>query len=318
MSEAEQHFRQVLDQLPATARAAVETALADAMTPHGDAPRWDAALAQIPQPGHSQVDFRSPAVAVSAARVDREALETSLRAFMPWRKGPWDLCGVKIDSEWRSDLKWQRVAGSISPLQGRRVLDIGCGNGYYLYRMLGAGAQMVLGVDPTRLFLYQFLATRKLMPPCPAFMLPLRAETLPLRDLFDTVFSMGVLSHRRSPLDHLGELMNFLTPGGELILETLVVPGHVDTVLTPANRYARMANVWFLPSPDALVRWLERVGFEQPRILDVSPTTAVEQRSTSWMTFQSLSDFLDPDDGEQTFEGYPAPTRAIVQAHRPR
>lgn len=317
MSEADAHFRQALAQLPEADRAAVALALDAALPPHGDAGRWEAALSELPRLQDSQVTLDLPAVTVSAPGIDQTALENGLRTFIPWRKGPWDFCGIKVDSEWRSDLKWQRVMGGIGSLEDQKVLDVGCGNGYYLYRMLGAGARMVLGIDPTRLFLYQFLATRKLMPHCAAYFLPLRSETLPLQGVFDTVFSMGVLYHRRSPLDHLSELMNFLTPGGELILETLVVTGDANTVLTPSDRYAKMTNVWFLPSPDALVRWLTRTGFEHPRILDISRTTTDEQRATSWMTFQSLSDFLDPGDEQRTFEGYPAPTRAIVAARRP-
>ncbi len=105
-----------------------------------------------------------------------------------------------------------------------------------------------------------------------------------------------------------------LQRGGELVLETLVVEGDENTALVPAGRYARMRNVWFLPSTAMLARWLQRCGFEQVRVVDVSTTTVEEQRSTDWMRFESLSACLDPADASLTIEGYPAPRRAVLVA----
>ena len=183
-------------------------------------------------------------------------------------------------------------------------------------RMLGEGARLAIGVDPTLLYLYQFNIARRFSPDTPVFALPLKSEQLPAFELFDTVFSLGVLYHRRSPLDHLAELLSFLRPGGELVLETLVVEGGPDTVLVPEERYARMANVWFLPSTAVLETWLVRCGFVDVQTVDVTRTTVHEQRATEWMTFQSLPDFLDPNDSDLTVEGLPAPTRAIVIASK--
>ena len=148
--------------------------------------------------------------------------------------------------------------------------------------------------------------------------LPLALEQLPAEmRVFDTVVSMGVLYHRRSPLDHLLELRGCLRSGGQLVLETLVVEGDAGRVLVPEGRYTRMRNVWFLPSCDALQRWLRRCGYVDVRLADVTRTTVAEQHSTGWMTFQSLADFLDPADPTRTVEGLPAPTRAIVVATAP-
>lgn len=124
---------------------------------------------------------------------------------------------------------------------------------------------------------------------------------------------MGVLYHRRSPIDHLLALHGALRPGGQLLLETLVVDNE-DKILVPAGRYAKMRNVWFLPSPDLLAVWLRRAGFRDVATVDVTATTVEEQRQTSWMQFESLADFLDPADNSLTCEGYPAPKRAIVTA----
>jgi tRNA (mo5U34)-methyltransferase len=246
----------------------------------------------------------------------RDALETSLKNLHPWRKGPYGLFGVKIDAEWRSDWKWRRVEKHISPLKNRLVLDVGCGNGYYCWRMLGAQAKLVVGIDPMLLNVMQFQSIRKLHGKAPpVFVLPLGIEDLPYGlKAFDTVFSMGVLYHRRSPIDHLLELRDCLVPGGELVLETLVIDGGLGEVLVPERRYAKMRNVWFLPSCPTLMAWLSRCGFKNIRLIDITATSMEEQRSTEWMTFHSLKDHLAPDNPLLTCEGLPAPKRAIFIA----
>ena len=207
---------------------------------------------------------------------------------------------------------------SLDDLTGRRVLDVGCGSGYHCWRMLGAGAAEVIGIDPTPLFVVQFWALQKYLQQQNAWVLPVGIEQVPAKlAAFDTVFSMGVLYHRRSPMDHLQELRDALRPGGQLVLETLVIEGGLGKVLVPEGRYARMGNVWFLPSCDTLLSWLRKLGFETPQLIDVNLTSTQEQRSTEWMTFQSLADFLDPKDARKSIEGYPAPLRAVVTATAP-
>ncbi|MDY6919652.1 MAG: tRNA 5-methoxyuridine(34)/uridine 5-oxyacetic acid(34) synthase CmoB [Pseudomonadota bacterium] len=286
---------------------------------HGDYPRWCQALEALPRVAVSHFEFDQPVVRVGRQRdcndSTRSAIETALLGLHPWRKGPFDICGVYVDTEWRSDWKWDRLARHIAPLTGRTVLDIGCGSGYHLWRMLGAGAELTLGVDPSLLFQMQFRAIAHFAGAQPVHHLPLGIEQLPpAMGCFDTVFSMGVLYHRRSPFDHLIELRELLRPGGELVLETLVIEGEAGQVLVPHGRYARMGNVWFLPSVPTLLQWLEKVRFREVRCVDVTATTTAEQRATDWMRFQSLPDFLNPADPTQTIEGYPGPRRAIFIA----
>ena len=284
---------------------------------HGRSIEWDRALESMPQIECADYSFTDDSVCVVKPEhlaLDSMEYKQHLKAFMPWRKGPWNLLGVEIQTEWHSDWKWQRIEPHISPLEGRQVLDIGTGNGYFLFRMLGAGASLALGIDPTRIFLYQFHAAQRLLPANGAYLLPLRSEHLPAFGCFDTVFCLGVLYHRRSPIDHIQELMSYLRPGGELVLETLVVPGDINTIFVPPERYAKMANVWFLPSTEALENMLRKVGLENVRTVDVSQTTTAEQRATEWMTFHSLADFLDPNDPSRSIEGHPAPLRATLVA----
>lgn len=286
---------------------------------HGDENRWREVLHRLPALASQRVDFSSDAVTVDGAHLTPPqlgSLEALLMELHPWRKGPFLLHGLHIDAEWRSDLKWRRVKRAASPLAGRAILDVGCGNGYYGWRMLGEGARLVVGIDPTRLFWMQYRAVRHFAgDEWPHYMLPMAVEDLPPQlQAFDTVFSMGVLYHRRSPIDHLLELKSALKPGGELVLETLVIRGGEGQVLVPHGRYAKMRNLWFLPSPQTLLAWLRRVGFSDVRVADVAATTVEEQRATAWMRFESLRNFLDPDDPTRTVEGYPAPVRAVIVA----
>ena len=285
---------------------------------HGDLQRWQSALDALPPVTACDIDL------VNGLRLDcadnaatHDQMRAALMGLSPWRKGPFNLFGVHIDTEWRSDWKWSRVSPHLD-LKGKRVLDVGCGNGYYQWRMLGAGAESVIGVDPNWLFFCQFQAMQRYLPDLPAWHLPLALEELPEKlEGFDTVFSMGVLYHRKSPIDHLLALKDCLVKGGELVLETMVVEGDVHQVLVPEDRYSQMRNVWFLPSVPALELWLRRAGFVEVRCVDVSVTRIEEQRSTDWMRYQSLGDFLDPNDHSRTAEGLPAPTRAVLVARKP-
>lgn len=286
---------------------------------HGDIPRWRAAVDELPEIEPSLVELQGSSVTAAGDALQLHQIETlkeMLLRLSPWRKGPYHLHGVTIDTEWRSDWKWDRILPHIRPLGDRCVLDIGCGNGYHVWRIAGEGARLVLGIDPNWLFMHQFAAVRHFVGDnWPAWLLPLGVDQLPADKLaFDTVFSMGVFYHRRSPIDHLLQLKSFLKPGGELVLETLVIEGDEGEVLLPADRYAQMRNVWFLPSPPTLVRWMERVGFRDVRVVDLNRTGVDEQHSTEWMQFESLPDFLDPADHSRTVEGYPSPLRAVLIA----
>ncbi len=284
---------------------------------HGDLPRWRQLVADLPAAVGTSDVFDADTVAVGGAldpAVTR-AVRDALLMLAPWRKGPFEVGGIRIDAEWQSNLKWQRLEGAIAPLADRRVLDVGCGNGYYACRMRGGGAVSVLGIDPTLLYLVQFAAIRRFMQPQPITLLPLRLEELP-RPLkaFDTTFSMGVLYHQRSPLAHLSQLHDTLRSGGQLVLETIYLPGSDALARTPPRRYARMRNVWLLPTLAELHIWLERSGFGDVVVADESVTTVAEQRTTEWMRFESLADALDADDLSVTVEGWPAPRRVILIA----
>ncbi|OOF81728.1 tRNA 5-methoxyuridine(34)/uridine 5-oxyacetic acid(34) synthase CmoB [Rodentibacter ratti] len=287
---------------------------------HGDYAKWSKIIDFLPDLTADTVDLKN---AVKSDRTyplsegEKQRIIHHLKQLMPWRKGPYHLFGIHVDCEWRSDFKWERVLPHLAPLKDRTILDVGCGSGYHMWQMLGEGAKMVVGIDPTELFLCQFEAVRKLLNNDRRVnLIPLGIEQMQPLAAFDTVFSMGVLYHRKSPLDHLSQLKNQLKKGGELVLETLVIDGDANSVLVPADRYAKMKNVYFIPSVPALINWLEKAGFTNVRCVDVAITTLEEQRKTDWLENESLIDFLDPNDHSKTIEGYPAPKRAVILANK--
>lgn len=288
---------------------------------HGDLPRWQDVLLTLRE--FEGTGFVVEEGTLKFPLLEHESekrgdLKQVLLGLSPWRKGPFYFGEIFVDTEWRSDWKWERIKDKITSLEGRHVLDVGCGNGYHLWRMLDEGARLALGIDPAMLFGCQFLAARHFAGKgLPVGVLPIGIEGVPENlECFDTTFSMGVLYHRKSPIEHLEKLRDTLRRGGELVVETLVVEGDEETVLLPEGRYAQMRNVWFLPSVEMLVRMMRRVGFREVEVLDVSVTTTEEQRGTEWMTFNSLPDFLDPAQPTKTIEGYPGPRRAVLRGMR--
>lgn len=300
---------------------------------HGELDDWLQAL-EVERPARPCFDFARPEIRVGEADdlspEVRVRWRAALRRLIPWRKGPFRIFGVPIDTEWRSDWKWERVAPAVE-WSGARVLDVGCANGYYALRAQACGASAVLGIDPSQLCLAQFSAACRGVD-VPVAVLPLRLEQLPLLGSFDVVLSFGVLGHCREPLRHLALLAAQLRPGGRLLLETLIVAGSGRAGLPaqpeappragqgspfePHGRYAGMRNVYQLPDPELLLAWVRAAGFRDVRLLDRTPTTPLEQRRTEWMPFHSLADRLDPNDPTRTVEGHPAPLRAVVTASR--
>ncbi|MFP3019189.1 MAG: tRNA 5-methoxyuridine(34)/uridine 5-oxyacetic acid(34) synthase CmoB [Arsenophonus sp.] len=287
-------------------------------TQHGQFKHWQKIVKNLPNITPTDLNLKTSVIAkkeIPLSSKNKNRIIYLLKNLMPWRKGQFFLYGIKIDSEWRSDWKWNRILPYVSPLTNKQILDVGCGNGYYMWRMVGEGAKIVIGIDPSKLFLCQFEAVRKLIGVNQlVHLLPIGIEKLPHLAIFDTVFSMGILYHRRSPLDHLYQIKNQLVSGGELVLESLVIDGDKTQCLIPNDRYAKMRNVYFIPSAKMLKIWLEKCGFYNIHIVDQTVTTIQEQRKTAWIETESLINFLDQNNSHLTVEGYPAPLRATLIA----
>lgn len=292
---------------------------------HGDHRKWANAVAALPGADVSPPALiAGPTVSLpcSLSPAAQAATAKQLDALHPWRKGPFRYAGIEIDTEWRSDWKWARIDAALRQMMAEqaapRVLDVGCGNGYFGWRLLDAGAHCVIGIDPTLLFCMQHLAINRRAASDRNWVLPLRLEDLPSTAIgsFDGVLSMGVLYHRRDAAAHLAELRAQLAPGGWLLLETLVVAGATIYPGENKGRYARMRNVWCVPNERVVEDWLTEAGFSEVRCAHVGDTRTDEQRSTPWMRFESLREALNASDPARTIEGWPRPRRAVYLARQ--
>jgi tRNA (mo5U34)-methyltransferase len=247
----------------------------------------------------------------------RKAIQAAAEAIRPWKKGPYNLFGVEIDAEWRSDYKWQRFANELPNLKGADVLDVGGNNGYYSFRVLEQDPDYVLCIDPIARLWYQFqLMQRYARDPRLEFqMWGWQALDL-MPESFDCILCMGILYHHTDPVQLCRNLFAALRPGGFLVMETIVIPGTEQVCLFPPDRYAMMRNVWFVPTVAATCSMLERTRFRDVEVIHTAVHEPAEQRSTLWNPAPSFEDFLDPKDREKTIEGLPAPHRAIVFAHK--
>lgn len=280
---------------------------------HGTLESWLTTLDLLPNIRSSHTHFGDTiqvGTSEDLSSFEGDALDRAIDLLIPWRKGPLNLFGREIDAEWRSDFKWARLCSHLQ-WQEKTVLDVGCGNGYFGFRALDAGAKSVLGIDGYLLYVLQaalvnwFVRSSNVV-------VPRRFSPDSVPDKFDIVLSMGVIYHQRDVDSHLKALFQRCHPGGRVVLESIVA----DRDVLPDNRYAGMRNVYLIPSVSTLETKLREAGFMNPKLIDVSTTTIEEQRKTSLMPFKSLSDVLDPSDNSLTIEGYPAPKRAIVIAHR--
>ena len=249
--------------------------------------------------------------------VQKELIFKALEAFAPWRKGPFSIFGIEIDAEWQSHWKWNRFLPHLASLAGKRVLDIGCNNGYYLYRMFAQNPAFVMGIDPTVRYYYTFALLQHFAQVPDLFFELLGVEHLHLfPKFFDTVFCMGILYHHPNPIQLLQGIHTCMKPGGQLLIESQGIAGEEAVALFPQKRYAKVPGTWFVPTATCLQHWLQRSGFREIEMIYAAPLTVEEQRSTPWTKRESLKDFLDPHDSSKTIEGYPAPHRFYFTARK--
>ena len=246
---------------------------------------------------------------------DAEAAQIRETALLmkPWRKGPFRINELFIDSEWQSQIKYNLLEPHFN-LEDKIVGDIGCNNGYYLFRMLSQKPKKLIGFDPSAIYYSQFMFLDHFIKSGIVYEL-LGVEHVEFYEhKFDTLFCLGVLYHRSDPVAMLKSLFKGLNKGGELILDTFMIDGEEEMCLTPRDRYSKIPNIYFVPTVNALKNWCLRAGFESVEVLEIMKTDLNEQRKTEWIDTQSLEDFLDPDDPEKTVEGYPAPKRVYIKA----
>ncbi|MCP3899595.1 MAG: tRNA 5-methoxyuridine(34)/uridine 5-oxyacetic acid(34) synthase CmoB [Desulfobacteraceae bacterium] len=287
--------------------------------PKGNACGFTEALNSLPQIKPSSIDLNGKKIKIGVEsdsnRENLSKMKQALKILSPWRKGPFDLFGIDIDTEWQSWMKWDRIKDHLGDIKGKKILDIGSSNGYYMFKLAAQNPLMVVGVEPQHSFYFQYLAMQKYLNLENVYCLPVKFETLPvMNNYFDTIFCMGILYHRKSPVEMLQDMRKLMAKQGTLVVENLVLESNEGLCLFPESRYAKMRNVFFIPDLKCMQSWLKRAGFSNIQCVDVSKTTVEEQRQTDWIQTESLIDFFDPKDHNKTFEGYPAPVRAIFTA----
>jgi len=256
-----------------------------------------------------RVAFQIPDLSNDAA----EQIKQTALLMKPWRKGPFQFNALFIDSEWQSQIKYNLLEPYFD-LKDKVVGDIGCNNGYYLFRMLTQKPKKLIGFDPSAIYYSQFQFINHFVKSDIVYEL-LGVEHVEFYEhKFDTLFCLGVLYHRSDPVAMLKSLFKGLNKGGELILDTFMIDGEEEICLTPKDRYSKIPNIYFVPTIPALINWCHRAGFETVEVLQTMKTEYNEQRKTEWIDTQSLEDFLDPNDPSKTVEGYPAPKRVYIKA----
>ncbi|MFA6191189.1 MAG: tRNA 5-methoxyuridine(34)/uridine 5-oxyacetic acid(34) synthase CmoB [Sulfurimonas sp.] len=251
-------------------------------------------------------------VKISGDCEDEKHILEVAKLMMPWRKGPFEVCNIFIDTEWKSNIKYNLLRKHFN-LKDKRVADIGCNNGYYLFRMQEDFPKSLVGFDPSALYKTQFDFINHFVKSDIVYEL-LGVEHLEFyEEKFDVIFCLGVLYHRSDPVTMLKSLYKGLDIHGEVILDTFYIKGEDEICLCPESSYSKIPNIYFVPTISALKNWCLRAGFDSFEVLETSVTDASEQRKTSWIEGQSLEDFLDPNDSSKTVEGYPAPARVYVK-----
>jgi tRNA (mo5U34)-methyltransferase len=318
-------MRDYLKQLPTPHQAEIAALLAEcdkleASTKKGVI-RYRQPFATISHLRARQLDFSGDTVKIGRrdelSEVEYEKVHAVMRNFMPWRKGPFEVFGLEIDAEWRSERKWNRLQPALPDLKDKVIADIGSNNGYYLFRMAAHQPRLALGFEPHLHHHFTFKTLNSL-----ASQDNLKSEMLGVEQIglfencFDVIFMMGILYHRISPIEVLKETLKALRPGGRLIIESQAIPGEEPIALFPEKTYAKVPGTYFVPTGSCLVNWLTRTGYVDVELFCSHPMDNKEQRATAWMDFESYDNFLDPAHPELTIEGYPAPIRVFLKARR--
>ncbi len=284
--------------------------------------KYHDAINSLPPVNSSKIDLQSDKISVSSPSIpanELSAISQSLEQLIPWRKGPFELFGIDVDTEWRSDLKWNRIKDHLGDLTDKTVLDIGCNNGYFLFKLANLNPKLAIGIDPVPHVYFQFQFLKHFFKSK-----QVQFELFGIEDLsrfsnaFDCILNMGIIYHHRHPIQQLLDCKRALKLGGEIILETIGIPGDESTALFPPERYANMKNIWFIPTLSCLINWAKKAKFDDIEVISDTLLTSEEQRLTKWCPppHQSLDDFLDPKDSSKTIEGLPAPRRFCIKAKK--
>ena len=250
---------------------------------------------------------------------EKQAVLEQVKNLIPWKKGPFELFGIPIDSEWVCSTKWNRFKNHLGDLKSKTVLDVGCNNGYFMFKLAQWGAEKVIGWDPVDLFYKQFSLLQSF-----AQVSNLSFEKKGWQDLnqfendLDIILYMGIIYHHKNPLEQLQLIRRALKKDGKLIIETIGIPGEQPMALSPSQSYAGMKNVYFIPTLNCLINWLFKMKFKNIKVISDTLMTTDEQRNSKFCPrpHKTFIDSLDPNNSTLTCEGYPAPRRFCLEASK--
>lgn len=252
-------------------------------------------------------------VNLSTNSQNKDEILALAKELKPWRKGPFKIDDLFIDTEWQSFIKFNILKPFINEISQKCVADIGCNNGYYMFKMLEFNPTKLIGFDPSIKYRLQFEFINALAKT------PIKYELLGVEDLpnytlkFDVIFCLGVIYHRSDPIKMLKDLKAGLNKNGVVFLDTMYIEDEREIALVPHKTYSKIPNIYFIPSISALKNWCERAGFKEFEVLATKKTDGNEQRKTEWIDSFSLENFLNPKDKNLTIEGYEAPKRVYVR-----
>jgi len=287
---------------------------------HGNLKKWKDILNLLPDSNSNYTDYSGSHIKLgeksSLGSDDKKKLQHLLLNLSPWRKGPFNICGVNVDSEWRSDYKWERLKSFLPNITNMRVGDLGCSNGYYSYKLLGLNPELVVGMDKTALYVFQFLATKHFAKQIQKLLiLPCSAEEFDSKNMdFNLILSMGILYHTKDYANHMEAVKKLMKKNGYLILETIISSSKKNINIDKGQTYAGMKNIGTIFGKDNLIKILKNKGFNNIECVNENFTSSIEQRTTKWMQGRSFKDFLLPNGN--TIEGYPPVCRAIFVAQK--
>jgi 2-polyprenyl-3-methyl-5-hydroxy-6-metoxy-1,4-benzoquinol methylase len=159
------------------------------------------------------------------------------------------------------ELRRNYLLAAIQP--GARVLDLGCGEGWFTRALQEAGADAT-GADVAREPLRRAAGDLRLV--------HIESDELPFAPAaFDAVWAGELLEHVQDVVGLLAEIHRVLRPGGELILSTpdhplrlrlrlALVPGAFERHLDPRSDHVRFFTA------RSLGTLLRDAGFGQPAI----------------------------------------------------
>lgn len=272
-----------------------------------------------------------------------EEVLAQLNELGPFRKGPFRIDGIDVDSHWLSDLKWQFMLPIFQQTEFQILLskpnlsfvDIGSNNGYYLFRLihwlmgnselnlepsfinnLSGKGQLFLAIDPVAQFEAQFRFLHRILNDYPIQFERIGWQRVVSLARFDIILCMGVLYHQTDPISMLRSFHRSLNQGGHLILETMIIPSvenNLPISLMPPNKYVGSSGVWFVPTKEALLNLLQRAGFQNIQIESIRSALDEQKRFGDFPAFREV---LNSNNVNETMEGLPAPLRIFVTARK--